>query len=107
MVATAVKMNNALILENRVNLIFYILYEEINFLLLSIVWQAVSFIDIALAKYDELFYFFWVLKNPKTKNFWSYHYLAFIHNWLLDLTPGLSRETHIHLVQRQLLRPNS
>lgn len=58
MVATAVKMNNALILENRVNLIFYILYEEINFLLLSIVWQAVSFIDIAVAKYDELFYFF-------------------------------------------------
>lgn len=57
MVATAVKMNNALILENRVNLIFYILYEEINFLL-SIVWQAVSFIDIAVAKYDELFYFF-------------------------------------------------
>lgn len=71
MVATAVKMNNALILENRVNLIFYILYEEINFLL-SIVWQAVSFIDIpytTVAKYDELFYFFWVLKNPKTKNF--------------------------------------
>lgn len=58
MVATAVKMNNALILENRVNLIFYILYEEIDFLLLSIVWQAVSFIDIAVAKYDELFYFF-------------------------------------------------
>ena len=58
MVATAVKMNNALILENRVNLIFYILYEEINFLLLSIIWQAVSFIDIAVAKYDELFYFF-------------------------------------------------
>lgn len=58
MVATAVKMDNALILENRVNLIFYILYEEINFLLLSIVWQAVSFIDIAVAKYDELFYFF-------------------------------------------------
>lgn len=49
MVATAVKMNNALILENRVNLIFYILYEEINFLL-SIVWQAVSFIDIRIRR---------------------------------------------------------
>lgn len=49
MIATAVKMNNALILENRVNLIFYILYEEINFLL-SIVWQAVSFIDIRIRR---------------------------------------------------------
>ena len=49
MVATAVKMNNALILENRVNLIFYILYEEINFLL-SIVWQAVSFIYIRIRR---------------------------------------------------------
>ena len=38
MIATAVKMNNALILDNRVNLIFYILYEKINFFL-SIVWR--------------------------------------------------------------------
>ena len=60
-----------------------------------------------VAKYDELFHFFLMLKDPKTQNFKSYHYLAFIHNWLLDLTPWLSRETHIHLVQRQLLRPNS
>ena len=58
MVATAVKMNNALILENRVNLIFFIYYTKKLIFVLSIVWQAVSFIDIAVAKYDELFYFF-------------------------------------------------
>ena len=50
MVATAVKMNNALILENRVNLIFFIYYTKKLIFVSSIVWQAVSFIDIRIRR---------------------------------------------------------
>ena len=81
MIATAVKMNNALILENRVNLIFYILYKEINFFL-SIVWQW-QFLSL-ISVYDGRKVRWTILLLLSAKEPKSYHYLALsiIDSWI-------------------------